>query len=245
MLKVFLLFFCCFGSAIAQIETTKQLIIAVAPDWNSTTGTMYLFEMSNDGWIQSNMPWKVNFGDSGLVWAEGIHENPDGVRMKVEGDHRSPAGVFELGDIYGYGAEAPSGVTYPYHQSTRTLHAVDDRNSVFYNSLVDENDVVRDSTGHLPWKSSEHMVIDSVDYKFTIPVRMNPQAIPGKGSCIFLHLESISAPATLGCTSMAEPNMIFLMQWLNLEKKPLLVQLPKAEFMKYLVEWHLPVPSRN
>ena len=245
MRRFLLFFFCCFGSAIAQIETSQQLIIAVAPDWNSTTGTMYLFEMSNDGWIQSNMPWKVNFGDSGLAWAEGLHENPDGVRMKAEGDHRSPAGVFELGAIYGYGSEAPTGVAYPYHQSTRTLHAVDDGNSVFYNSLVDEMDVVRDSVGRLPWKSSELMVIDSIDYKFAMPVRMNPHTVPGKGSCIFIHLERLSAPATLGCTSMAEPNMIFLMQWLNSEKKPLLVQLPKTEFAKYLMEWQLPVPSRN
>ncbi|MCX6136906.1 MAG: hypothetical protein NTV54_05350, partial [Ignavibacteriales bacterium] len=141
MRRIALLLFLVTSSAFAQIESAQQLIVSIAPEWNSITGTMYLFELTDDGWVQTTAPWKVNYGDSGMVWAEGLHLNPSGVRMKVEGDHRSPAGVFELGDIYGYDAAPPSGVIYPYHQSGRTLHAVDDGNSIFYNSIVDENDV--------------------------------------------------------------------------------------------------------
>jgi L,D-peptidoglycan transpeptidase YkuD (ErfK/YbiS/YcfS/YnhG family) len=233
------------GSACAQIESANQLLVVVSPDWHSTVAKMYLFDRTESGWIQNNVPWNVNLGDSGLAWGEGLQQIPDGGRIKEEGDRCSPAGIFELGDIYGYGETAPNGVAYPYHQSSRTLHCVDDTGSVFYNTLIDEGDVLRDAVGHLPWKSSEMMVLDSADYKFVIPVKMNPRAIPGKGSCVFLHLASHSVPPTAGCTSMEEDRMMFLMQWLDQEKHPLLVQLPKSEFNRYLIEWHLPLPSRN
>ena len=145
----------------AQIENAGQLVFVVTPDWNSTTGLMYLFDRTGDGWMQYNVPWKVVVADSGLAWGIGLHAIPPGERKKAEGDHRSPAGIFELGDFFGYDSVPPPGIRFPYQHATKALHCVDDTGSVFYNSLISENEVKRDSMGRLPWKSSEVMKMDS------------------------------------------------------------------------------------
>ncbi len=229
----------------AQIETANQLVLVVAPEWNASTGTMYLFDRTDQGWSQYNVPWKVILGDSGLAWGIGKHTNPPNDRLKIEGDHRSPAGVFELGEFFGYDSTPPRGIRYPYRQATKAVHCVDDTGSLFYNSFIGENQVVRDSAGKLPWKSSEVMRLDSIDYKYGIVVRHNPRAIPGKGSCIFLHLMRADSSATTGCTAMGEDNMLFLMQWLDPEKHPLFVELPAVTFREYLLDWNLPLLLKN
>jgi L,D-peptidoglycan transpeptidase YkuD (ErfK/YbiS/YcfS/YnhG family) len=229
----------------AQIENAGQLVFVVTPDWNSTTGLMYLFNRTDGGWLQYNIPWKVVLADSGLAWGIGLHTIPPGERKKVEGDHRSPAGVFELGDFFGYDSAPPPGIRFPYQHATKVLHCVDDTGSVFYNSLVSENEVKRDSMGRLPWKSSEVMKMDSACYKYGIVVKHNPHSIPGKGSCIFLHIIGSDSSTTSGCTAMGEGNLLFLMQWLDPEEHPLLVQLPAFAFRKYLLEWNLPLLLKN
>ncbi len=224
------------------IDQSKQLVVVVAKDWNTDNGQLYLFEQNDSNeWSQTAGPWNVMLGDSGLAWGVGLYDNPPGERQKREGDHRSPAGVFELGDFFGYDSIPPTGVRFPYHYATKTLHCVDDTGSVFYNSLVDESQVIRDSAGHLPWNSSEVMRLDSVDYKYGIVVKHNPRAIPGMGSCIFLHLNSYSHSPTVGCTAMEEDQMLQLMRWLDPEKYPLLVQLPVDAYYARLTNWNLPV----
>ncbi len=230
---------------VAQIKHANQLVFVVTSDWNSTTGLMYLFNRTDDGWLQYNVPWKVVVGDSGLAWGIGLHKIPPGERMKVEGDHRSPAGIFELGDFFGYDSVPPPGLRFPYQQATKVLRCVDDTGSVFYNSLVSENEVRRDSLGRLPWKSSEVMKLDSGYYKYGIVVKHNPHSIPGKGSCIFLHIIGSDSSATSGCTAMGEENLLFLMQWLDPDEHPMLVQLPASAFREYLLEWNLPLLQKN
>jgi len=229
----------------AQIEGSNQLVLVVAPTWNSTTGMLYLFERDTDGWMQYYVPWRVTLADSGLAWGIGLHKNPPGERTKVEGDRRSPAGVFEFGDFFGYDSTPPPGIRYRYVQTTRLLHCVDDTGSVFYNSFVGEDQVVRDSVGRLPWKSSERMGLDSVDYRYGIVIRHNPASIPGKGSCIFLHVNRSDSSSTSGCTAMEEDHMLFLMQWLDPAKHPRFVQLPAETFHRFLIDWDLPLLLKN
>ncbi len=242
MKTLFLLLVFMSSTLLAQIDQSRQLIVVVAKNWDADNGQLYLFERNESNeWIQTAGPWNVMLGDSGLAWGAGLYADPPDERQKIEGDHRSPAGVFELGDFFGYDSIPPAGIKFPYHYATKTLHCVDDTGSVFYNSLVDESQVVRDSAGRLPWNSSEVMRLDSVDYKYGIVVKHNPQAIPGLGSCIFLHLNSYSHAPTVGCTAMDEDKMLQLMHWLNPEKYPLLIQLPFDSYIAHLADWDLPL----
>jgi hypothetical protein len=76
----------------AQIESSEQIIIAVSGDWISTSGLMYILEKEDGIWKQINIPWQINFGDSGMAWGIGLHSAPHNARMKIERDHRTPAG---------------------------------------------------------------------------------------------------------------------------------------------------------
>ena len=48
---------------------------------------------------------------------------------------------------------------------------------------------------------------DDALYTWVVEVRHNPAAIPGGGSCIFLHVWDGPADTTVGCTAMPEPTL--------------------------------------
>jgi hypothetical protein len=241
-MKLLLLFmFCIVSLASAQLGSSRQLIVSVGPDWNSQHGTIMLFEKKGGRWEPVGPSWAVMYADSGMAWGLGVNPKPhDGTLFKHEGDRRSPAGIFELGTLLGYDSAAPSGVRYPYIQSARTTRWVDDSKSKYYNKMIDEKTVPQEKNGKVLWRSAEHMKFDGIDYKYVIFVKHNAQGVPGKGSAIFLHLNSPQRTPTSGCTAMDEENMLTLLRWLDPAGKPLLVQLPLAEYQAYMKLWNLP-----
>ncbi len=229
------------ASAFAQLGGSRQLIISVAPSWNSPHGTMMLCEQKQGKWEFVGSAWDVMYGDSGLAWGIGLHPNPIGSRIKQEGDRCAPAGVFELGEFLGYAAAAPAGVSYPYTQSTSSVRWIDDPQSAHYNKMVDEKMTPRVVSGKAQWNSAEKMKINAPDYKYVIFVKHNAAGIPGKGSAIFLHLNSVKKTPTAGCTAMDEEPMLRLLHWIDAKKQPLLVQMPRSEYTEVQKQWGLPV----
>ena len=73
-------------------------------------------------------------------------------------------------------------------------------------------------------------------YKYGLVVDHNPKAIPGAGSCIFMHIKKPNHIPTVGCTAMSETVMKSVLKWLDPSKHPLLIQAPKSE-MKKLLPW--------
>jgi len=215
----------------SQLEDTQKLIVAVAGGWNDSTGTMYLFDKLPTGWKRVEAPWSVSFGRNGLAWGEGLHHTPSVELEKTEGDKRSPAGIFELGALYGLAETAPEGVRYPYQKITPLTRCVDDQQSTVYNMIVEEDSTAKD------WQSHEEMSNIDPDYKFVLVVQHNPKRKRGKGSCIFLHINNIP---TSGCTAMDEANMITLLRWLDPDKRTLLVQLPRSTYTLFQQQWELP-----
>src|SRR5262249_1363668 len=72
----------------------SQLIVAIAPDWNSMRGRMQLFERSRGGtWSAVTSPVPVLFGKNGLAWGSGLagQDEQPGLHKK-ERDGRAPAG---------------------------------------------------------------------------------------------------------------------------------------------------------
>src|SRR6187551_1968443 len=74
-------------------DDCTQLIVGVAPDWNSMKGQLQLFERAPGGnWTASTQPVPVLFGKNGLAWGSGLAgQGEDGLR-KSERDVRAPAG---------------------------------------------------------------------------------------------------------------------------------------------------------
>src|SRR6476646_263442 len=100
-------------------DDCTQLIVGVAPTWNSMRGELRLLERPRGGeWAVVAGPFPALFGKSGLAWGTCLAgQNEPGLRKK-ERDGRAPAGVFEIGQVFGYNAHLPPGADYPYHQVT-------------------------------------------------------------------------------------------------------------------------------
>jgi len=163
-------------------------------------------------------------GRAGLGWGLGLHETPKYAKyIKREGDGRSPAGVFELKNGFGYGN---LNIRYPYQVYTRDYHCVDDSNSIWYNKIIDSKKVKRD------YNSFEYMrLLNSIEYKYGIVVNHNPYAKKFGGSCIFIHIKKDNS-GTSGCTAMDEEEILDILKWLREDRNPLLIQLPKEEIEK-------------
>ncbi len=210
--------FLMFGLACADtLSKSKQLIVVQTKGWNDNSGTLQRYEKDAKGWHKAGERIDVRLGRNGLGWGIGLHEIPkDATYIKKEGDGRSPAGIFALKQAFGY---TSFDVRYPYKVYKESDHCVDDVHSEYYNKIVDSTKIIPD------YHSMEHMKFPKNYYKYGIVVNHNhideDGAVPGAGSCIFLHIKEIP---TAGCTVMKEEQIKEIIRWLDAKKHPVLVQ---------------------
>jgi L,D-peptidoglycan transpeptidase YkuD (ErfK/YbiS/YcfS/YnhG family) len=220
----------------------SQLIVAVAPDWNSMRGNMQLFERSNGGaWSAVAAPVPVLFGKSGLAWGSGLAGQSESGLHKKERDGRAPAGVFAIGKVFGYDAKLPSGGDYPYHQVTEADIWSDDPRSPNYNRhIVIDPKSPPDNYTHEKMRSGDFA------YHWLVEIRHNSDPpVPGDGSAIFFHIRRGVNRATTGCTTMAEPELVKMISWFRASRHPCYVLLPAEEYEKKSQTWDLPAPEKT
>lgn len=223
---------------------TRQLVVVVAPDWSSHEATMTRFERDARGaWRPVGAALKVVTG-RGMGWGLGLHPASLAKRLggpvKKEGDRRSPAGMFRLGELTGYAAEPPPGATLPYRQATSRLYCVDDAAAPEYNRLA-----LLPERGAPRWKSTEPMRRGDALYTRTVFVAHNPQATPGAGSCIFLHVWRGEGSPTVGCTALPLDRLEELMSWLRARDEPVLLQFPASVWQTLAPGWGLAAGERE
>jgi len=223
----------------SRFTSSKQIIIVVTDSTNTDKGTLYRFER-NDGstWDLISEPIPVIIGRKGFALGNGLISLDDtGMNKKVEGDKKSPAGVFALTKTFGFISKKElNGLKMSYIQITNMTECIDDPQSKFYNQIVKNNKV-----DTIDWNSSEKMWKADPWYRFGVFVDNNCSPVnSGKGSCIFLHNWDGPDDSTVGCTAMAPEYMKEIVLWLDNEKYPLLVQLPVKLYEKYKDEWELP-----
>lgn len=180
----------------------------------------------------------VTIGKNGLAWGRGLSgEPPVGGPVKVEGDGRSPAGVFSFSTAFAYQPEDLWKPTkMPMHRVTAATICVESINSVSYNRILDETpETVKD------YEAPDRMLRPDGLYRYGLMVNHNaPDTKPGGGSCIFMHLWRRPGAPTVGCTAMNESSMQALLAWLDAGKHPVLVQLPRAELARLAPAWGAP-----
>lgn len=216
---------------------SRQVILVTTPDWNSVRGTLRRFERKSEraNWTQVGEAFEIVVGRSGLGWGAGVVETDGKGPQKHEGDGRAPAGVFRLTRAFGFeSAGEAKTLRMPYLPLTPTVECVDDTASAQYNRVVDRADVKT-----VDWNSSERMR-EVKGYAWGVVVAHNERAVPGQGSCIFLHIWAGPEKGTAGCTAMEQTNLEALLGWLDSRKRPLLVQLPESEYTRLRTLWRLP-----
>ena len=218
---------------IHQKLKTDQLVVVTTSGWNHIQGKMTTYQWKANKWspVLVNIP--IVTGRSGLAWGKGLHDPAmNKGKLKKEGDGNAPAGIFYLSGLFGY--QAISANMNALKVDERTF-CVDDVKSAYYNQIVNLDTVKKD------WNSAETMRMKSEEYKYGIFVDYNSNpAIPGKGSCIFMHIWSKSTAPTAGCTAMTEANILKLIDFLDKSKNPVLVQVPQSEYHKMKLLYKLP-----
>jgi D-alanyl-D-alanine dipeptidase len=221
---------------------STQIIVVTTADWNAVQGRLQRYERGapHEAWRAIGEPVAIVVGIHGMGWGLGVVATDDAkVRrpsdpVKKEGDGKSPAGVFALGTAFGDASQPLPGLKLPYLALTPSIECVDDVRSKFYNRLVDR------STVHADWNSSEHMRDVGEAYRWGVVVDHNAGAVPGGGSCVFLHIWGGPTHGTAGCTAMTQGELQVLLTWLDPARKPLLVQLPAPEYGRLIHVWGLP-----
>ena len=222
------------------LEGHDQLLVVTTSNWEAVQGSLQLFERSDDiaVWMPVRGPIPIVVGKSGLAWGIGLHpmdfKKPC---FKVEGDGKSPAGIFSLGSAFGH--SEMSHLKMEYLHLNESIEAVDDLSSCYYNSIVDRRTVVPD------WQSSEKMGAEPL-YEIGLVINHNfPNPKLGAGSAIFMHLWQNQSSGTAGCTAMSRENLTTILNWLDRDKNPVVVQLPVCTYAEFQQKWNLPEISKR
>jgi len=199
-----------------------QIVAVVAKTWESPTGGMICLRRGQHGW-EVHQDWaSVTIGKAGLGLGLGLHPSSLKGPEKREGDKKAPAGIFPL--EFAFGTKEFSPAAFPYRRTTRNDFWVDDARSRFYNQWVRMTE-----PGIKPdWNSAETLRRADGIYDYAIVVGHNRlRVIPGHGSAIFIHAWYGPGVPTIGCTAMEKSRVKSLVEWLDIDRHPVLIQGPE------------------
>lgn len=216
----------------------RELVLVTIPSWDANQGVFRTYSKTKDGWEAAGLASEITIGRSGAAWGVGLHPEQAG-RQKKEGDGRSPAGVFRIGDAFGYASTALTRLRYV--PMTESDYCIDVASSPLYNRIVDARVVGREAIegSTEPMRRDIHVDGDH-RYKLGFVIEHNAASELGKGSCIFAHIWKAPGVPTAGCTAMTEEAMRALLEWLDRAQKPIFVLLPEAEYERLRTSWDLP-----
>lgn len=208
------------GCSFTSVFASQQLMVVLSEELNATSALMQRYE-KYERWVKIGDKIPVVLGRSGLGYVSG--KEP----LKNEGDGRSPAGVFPLSSTFGYDKHPISEM--PYYHADEKLICIDDANDTRYNRILPLE-------GEQP-KSFEWMRRSDGVYRYGAVIGYNMAGERGRGSCIFVHLNHSDRRPTSGCTAMDEAPLLELLKWLEPQKQPQILQIPKSDCSEYQKEF--------
>lgn len=217
---------------------TTQLVVGITESWSSSSAVVRRYQRTPTGWLGVGQPSSARLGPNGLAWGRGRNEIPAGSTTKVEGDRRSPAGVFSLPTAFGYDADWQARTRLPFVTVGANDLFVEDPQSSLYNQHV--------RLDHAPttaWERKQQMHQRDPAHRLEVLVGHNtvPKIVPGAGSAIFIHVWRDGGDATTtGCTAMSDSDVDALVRWLDPAARPLYVLLPRDEYLARQTSWNLP-----
>ena len=129
---------------------------------------------------------------------------------KIEGDIKTPKGIFSLGKVY--------------YRKDRDIKPITKLDSICINKKMGWcNDVTNKKYNRLINinKNIKHEKMFRKDYKYdyVIPINYNTKKIKiGKGSAIFIHLTKNYKP-TVGCIALKKKDFLILLKLINKKNK--------------------------
>ncbi|WP_143728198.1 L,D-transpeptidase family protein [Micromonospora cremea] len=192
--------------------STRQLIVVYSSGYGTSVASLETFEKVNGVWRPKLGVMSARIGTKGFSDSH------------MEGVPTTPTGVYGIGSTM-YGVHANPGVKYSYHQLVANDYWDENPSSSTYNSFVH---------GTNPGGYSEALwqTVPQYNYfaviNYNIPVRA---ATPARGSGIFLHV--MGSGGTAGCVSLAQSNLLRVLEWLDPAASPRIVMAPSQNLGRY------------
>jgi L,D-peptidoglycan transpeptidase YkuD (ErfK/YbiS/YcfS/YnhG family) len=177
------------------LASARRLVLVTSKSMTATTGTARLFERASpeEAWQLAGTPEPVVLGRTGMAWGPGFQRHASGSEpKKVEGDGRTPAGVYRIGKSFGFAASPRPG----HIQLTTDTVCVDDPASPAYNTITSRSIVGRKVHGENMRAVQRYRRGLEVDYPTDAKAR--------GGSCIFIHVQRSATSPTAGCVALPE-----------------------------------------
>jgi len=182
----------------APLASARRLVLVITATLSSATATVERFERA-----APNAPWQLSggaatalIGHKGLGWAHAFRAFArKGEPVKVEGDKRTPAGFYKIGESFGFAVSDRAG----YLRITDGMTCVNDLSSPAYNTIATRAEIGSKVHGENMWRVPEYARGLLVEY----PTDRKARA----GSCIFIHLQLPGKTGTGGCVALPEPQL--------------------------------------
>ena len=129
---------------------------------------------------------------------------------KIEGDKKTPKGVYNLGPVY-FREDRISTIETKLKtiKIKKIMGWCDDSNSKYYNKMINVSKKIK----------HEKLFRKNNNYNILIPINYNSKDIKkNKGSAIFIHLTE-NYKKTLGCIALKKKDMLILLKLVNKNTK--------------------------
>jgi L,D-peptidoglycan transpeptidase YkuD (ErfK/YbiS/YcfS/YnhG family) len=210
-------------SRLAHVATAGQVIVVTATSSTTSYATVRAYERDGEGgWTQVVKATPARLGWSGLALEAD----------RRQGTGKTPAGTFAI--VSAFGRKADPGTELPYTQvdrndawtynprypSTYNMFQSVDRSWASYGGYVE----------HLWSYGTQYNYVSVLDYNLPEgPITTGPNGVrrtsnPANtraGGGIFLHVTN--GKVTAGCIAVPESTMRSILQWLDPDRKPVIV----------------------
>jgi L,D-peptidoglycan transpeptidase YkuD (ErfK/YbiS/YcfS/YnhG family) len=190
-------------------------VVVTAPAYGTSVGSLETFERVGGVWVRAFPTMPARLGYNGLA-APGA---------KREGDGRTPTGKYPFGSFL-WGVQPSPAVHYPYHR-------------LRYGDWWDEH-VGSPTYNHWQYypgpnppfaTGSEKLWTTVPAYNYAATIAYNNQpVVQGAGSGIFLHVGT--GRATAGCVSLAAPDLLRVLRWLDPKAHPFIAMGPASMILR-------------
>ena len=195
-------------------SNVRQALVVFNSAPDNHQANLLAYEKTEQGWQLVFEVISAGIGENGFA-------PPN---EKVEGDGKSPTGIFALGRLFTYMDSADTKMSY--QKTTATDKWIDDPESEDYNRYVQ---------GGTDAKSYENLLLKSNAYKYCMVIEYNTiPVVKGKGSAIFFHLNKTGNESTAGCVAITEGNMLRVLKWLDPKSNPHIIMGNKDELLSEL-----------
>ena len=183
----------------APLANARRLVLVTAATMTDMPATMQLYERGSkgDAWHALGAAEPATIGRAGMGWPPFfLRLARRGEPLKIEGDKRTPAGIYPIGRSFGTLAS-----TRPnYLHVTPDTICVHDPSSPAYNTIAS-----RARLG--PEVGAENMSRALPMYRRGLLVDYPTDGRKQAGSCIFIHVWRSSTTGTAGCVALPEPRV--------------------------------------